>query len=121
MEKLHRILPTIRSFEVINPFEGGTVAIGSKTEILWQMTGMDGKVFGELWQGNRRIKTIFKNGHGASGKYVWMVAGNNIVPGGNYRIKLVTEDKRFTAESGRFNISQLLSKLKIVKYLGTGS
>lgn len=117
LEKLHRILPMVRSFDVINPSEGGHVTLGSEIEILWQMTGMERKVFGELWQGNRRVNTIFENEHGASGKYVWRVAGNNIVPGGNYWIKLITEDKRFTAESGRFSISQLLSKFKVVKYI----
>ncbi|MCK4890884.1 MAG: hypothetical protein KAS97_13195, partial [Candidatus Aminicenantes bacterium] len=117
LAKLKRVLPRSRSFDVINPAGGDNLIMGTKVKILWQMTGMERKVFGELWKGNKRIKTIFDDVHGAKGRYIWKVSGNKIVPGGNYKIRLRTIDKRFSTESGRFSISQFLSKLKIMNYI----
>ncbi|MCK4890726.1 MAG: hypothetical protein KAS97_12400, partial [Candidatus Aminicenantes bacterium] len=117
LAKLKRILPRTRSFDLINPAGGDSLVMGTKVKILWQMTGMERKVYGELWKGNKRIKTIFDDVHGAKGRYIWKVSGKKIVPGGNYKIRLRTIDKRFSTESGRFSISQYLSKLKIMKYI----
>lgn len=117
LAKLKRILPKTRSFDVINPVGGDNLIVGSKVKILWQMTGMERKVYGELWKGNKRIKIIFDYVHGAKGLYVWKLSGNNIVPGGNYKIRLRTMDKRFSAESGMFSITLFLSKLKIMNYI----
>jgi len=117
LAKLKRILPKARSFDVIYPVGGDNLILGAKVKILWQMTGMERKVFGELWKGNKRIKTIFDDVHGAKGRYIWKVFGKKIVPGGNYKIRLRTINKRFSTESGRFSISQYLSKLKIMKYI----
>ncbi|MCK5220943.1 MAG: hypothetical protein KAR14_05135, partial [Candidatus Aminicenantes bacterium] len=117
LAKLKRILPRTRSFDLINPAGGDSLVMGTKVKILWQMTGMERKVFGELWKGNKRIKTIFDDVHGAKGRYIWKVSGKKIVPGGNYKIRLRTMNKRFSAESEIFSISQLLSKLKIMKYI----
>ncbi|MBU2622191.1 MAG: GPI anchored serine-threonine rich family protein [Proteobacteria bacterium] len=117
LEKLHRILPMVRSFDVISPFEGNNLTLGSETEILWQMTGMEKKLYCELWRGEERVMTLFEDIPGAKGKYSWKISGEKIMPGGNYRIRLKSMDNQFTAESGRFSISQLLSKFKIMKYI----
>lgn len=106
----------VRSLALVSPAGGECWEKGAWVTVVWRSQGISGKAALELFKDRERIALVSRGIPVEDGTYRWILAGDEILPGTGYQVRLTTLEDRKSYVSPAFSVSEPYSAATVHRY-----
>jgi hypothetical protein len=111
-----RELKRATSFEIVSPAGGESWGVDKTVTLYWKSSGIGGKLALELFRNRDKVASISQNVQVGAGRFLWILSGKGIVPGGGYQVRMTTLADKKSYVSDTFSISEDFQPATLRKY-----